>query len=96
MSTDSRTSAPRPLPLAQALSELPQATQPLRVEGSAAELGRHFAQLADAVSAGQVQSLSLTDQQALPLRREDFLAHPQAFASTLDILTHRPIRVQFH
>jgi len=96
MNTQQHSSSCTTLSAAQAVKNLAKAEPgAIRVEASAKEMGRHFAKLASAVAAGRIEALSITDGQPLPLARADFLAHPSAYASALQAMVHRPVRIQF-
>ena len=86
-----------PMTPAQALEALAGGlAEAVSVQGTAQELSSHFVGLAAAALAGSVASLSVTDGAPLKLLRADFVKHSAAFAKAFELITQRPVQLEFH
>lgn len=86
-----------PMTPAQALAALAGGlVEAVSVQGTAQDLSSHFVALAAAALAGSVASLSVTDNAPLKLLRADFVKHSAAYSKAFELITQRPVQLEFH
>ena len=67
----------------------------IAVAGTAHEVSAHLKALAN-TAAGAIASIAITDAEPLTVSKEDFRLHATAYARILQIITARPLLLNFH
>ena len=71
------------------------ATGAIAVAGTAHEVSAHLNDMSG-TAAGAISSIAITDAEPLTVSKEEFRVHAAAYARILQIITARPLLLNFH